>query len=257
MVILHFQGRLANNIYQFIAAYYFSLKHNLPLFINTQSWVVDYRDSIYNIMVSKHTISQIFENETIFINNDNFIEYYNNNNIDINKKYEFIGHYQIKEFIEPLISDIKKLFLIEYDEKINNNDVFLHYRLGDIQDTQFKLPLEYYIEALSLIDYSSGYISSDSIEHENCQFLIREFNLKPINLSPWDTILFGKNFKNIILSEGSFSSIIGVFSNANKIISNDRELKWGGNICNGLDSYIKLSWGYNHESKPKNFKNIN
>jgi hypothetical protein len=167
--------------------------------------------------------------------------------------YIFNGYYQIKEFITPIRNEIKKLFRIEYDENININDVFVHYRLGDIKNSYFCLPIEYYIEALGLLDYPSGYISSDSIDDEKCKILIRDYKLKPTILSAWDTILFGKNFKNLILSEGSFSGIIGLFSDANMVICNNRELKWSGEISDGLDEYIKLSWGYDNLFNPKNF----
>jgi hypothetical protein len=105
------------------------------------------------------------------------------------------------------------------------------------------LPLEYYEDAISKINFTKGYISSDTIEHEFCQKLINKYNLIPFNsFSPIDVIDFAKNFKNIILSDGTFSWWMGFLSDNSKIICNERDYKWFGDIF--LNEWERLYWDY-------------
>ncbi len=59
---------------------------------------------------------------------------------------------------------------------------------------------------------------------------MNKFNLEIYNASPLNTIDFAKNFKNLVLSEGTFSWWIGFLSNANNIYFNERERFWHGDI---------------------------
>jgi hypothetical protein len=70
-------------------------------------------------------------------------------------------------------------FFERYD---NNNDIFIHIRLGDV--TKYNPGYVYYEKAIKIINnYSKIYISSDTIEHEICQMLIKNFNAVPIQLN--------------------------------------------------------------------------
>jgi len=132
----------------------------------------------------------------------------------------------------------KEIFNLHY-EPING--IFLHYRIGDIEDTPNMLPLSYYEDAINLLGKENIiYISSDSPHHENIKKLTKKYNCELINLSPIDTIKFGKNFKKIILSEGTFSWWIGFLSNRSKVICNERNHKWHGNIS--LKKWNKLNY---------------
>ncbi len=112
------------------------------------------------------------------------------------------------------------------------------------------LPLEYYIEGIEKFGLGKGFISTDSIGHPNCNYLIEKYNLTPINLSDIQTILYGKNFKNLILSEGTFSWWIAFLSESKNIFCNKREFKWHGDIF--FDEWNYTSWEYiKEESKWK------
>ena len=244
MVTINYKGRLANNIIQFIASYFFSKKNNLTL------------KSYPPRELNKQVILPIGRDgsDLVKINDNNFFDFYDKDYVE-EKYYLIDGYFQTKRFLEPIREEVKNLFNFEYEKK-SDDEVFVHYRIGDLLNvnSNFVIPVEYYIEALETINFTSGYISSDSIEDERCKELINKFNLKPIQLSPIDTILFGKNFNKLVLSEGSFSLLIGYFSNAKTIISNDRPLKWGGDACNGFDNYTKLSWGYDNNNNPIKLK---
>jgi hypothetical protein len=110
------------------------------------------------------------------------------------------------------------------------DEVFVAYRIGDINGIRQMLPYEYYEDALTKINPISGYITSDTPDHPNVLRLIEKFNLKNYNGSPLETIDFAKNFNNLVLSEGSFSWWIGFLSNAKNIYFNDRERFWHGDM---------------------------
>lgn len=97
----------------------------------------------------------------------------------------------------------------------NNNDLFVHVRLGDV--SHLNQGFEYYDKALSQLSFDKGYIASDTIDHEICKQLIEKYNLTPIIYDEVETIMFGSTCKNIILSNGSFSYIIGLFGFFSKV----------------------------------------
>ena len=221
MVTIEYKGRLGNNLIQHLAGYYFSIKHNLKFNNHNKSFegLINYNNYIEGEIGS----------DIVNINDTNFITYLEMDNIEI-KHYKFNGFYQTKDFLEKYENEIKSLLNINYSE-VDDNSLFLHYRIGDIQLTQGFLPIEYYENILDNTKYDVGYIASDTITHEYCKRLINKYNLKPINYSPLETILYGKNFKNIILSEGTFSWWIGFLSdNSNIVCNNNREYKWHGDI---------------------------
>jgi hypothetical protein len=139
-------------------------------------------------------------------------------NIELNTDY-----YQTKEFSNYLYKYYKtpenQSSIIEANKfksrYNNNNDVYVHVRLGDVEH---KNPgFAYYDKALSQLSFEKGYISSDTIDHEICKKLIYKYGLIPIEYDEVETIMFGSTCKNIILSNGSFSYIIGLFGFFSKI----------------------------------------
>jgi hypothetical protein len=61
----------------------------------------------------------------------------------------------------------------------NNNDLFIHLRLGDVQSNTLKVT-KYYDNLLSKLDFENGYISSDSIQNETCKYFIKKYAPKNI-----------------------------------------------------------------------------
>lgn len=88
-----------------------------------------------------------------------------------------------------------------------NNNVFIHIRLGDVTD---KNPgFDYYYKICSKLNFEKGYISSDSINHSICNKLIMKYNLQVYRNEEIKTWQFASTCKYIILSNGTFSWIIG------------------------------------------------
>jgi hypothetical protein len=93
----------------------------------------------------------------------------------------------------------------------NNNDIFVHIRLGDVAD---KNPgFTYYEKVLNSLE-SNGYdrifLSSDSPFHPICQKIFKEFrNTSFVQFDEIQTIQYATTCRYVVLSHGSFSAIIG------------------------------------------------
>jgi hypothetical protein len=111
-----------------------------------------------------------------------------------------------------------------------NNDLIVHVRLGDIVDLKFNTAYEYYDKTLSTINFTNGFITSDSIEHEECLKLIKKYNLTLINLDEVGTIQFASVCKYVVLSAGTFSWSIGVMSFFSNVYYPKIKTRWHGNI---------------------------
>lgn len=218
MVTIKYNGRLGNNLFQYISALIFSKKFGLSLNTN-------FIDPHFNLPQSN---GANYLNDKIIVNDSNFLELLSSDKIE-SRHYVFDGFFQIKDFVLNYKDEIKSLFNLSY-EKTNREDVFVMYRIGDIGGVRQMLPLEFYENSLKNLSPKKGYISSDSPFHPNVIKLSNDFNLTIYQNSPAETIQFAKNFNNLVLSEGSFSWWIGLLSNADNIYYNQRERFWHGDI---------------------------
>lgn len=132
---------------------------------------------------------------------DNQVWFHNKKFSEIIKDYIY-GETQKKNIINS------NYFKKRYN---NNNDVFIHLRLGDMSDVTEKT-YDYYKNILNGLQFDKGFISSDSIRNDICIKLIKEFNLCAINKNEQETIMFASTNKYIILSGGTFSWLIGLLS---------------------------------------------
>jgi hypothetical protein len=82
-------------------------------------------------------------------------------------------------------------------------------RLGDA--VPYCPSYDYYDKVLGKLDFKNGYISSESLDHEICQKLMIKYDLMPLNYDEVDTIMFASTCKYIVLTNGIFGWLIGVF----------------------------------------------
>jgi len=200
-------GRLCNQIIRNLSLSILAEKYDL---------YVEYcnYDNINNKLGIDLFVGNNKYDKTIRINNNNYMNYFDNY-IKNEANFDFMGDYFQSEEITTILHNNlinKKKNIIDknpYKEQYkHNNDIFIHIRLGDA--TRFNVGIEYYIHCINLLDYDNIYIGSDDFNHE----LIREIKkLYPkvifIKKNPIETIQFGSTCKNIILSHGSFSAVIG------------------------------------------------
>lgn len=99
----------------------------------------------------------------------------------------------------------------------NNNDLFIHIRLTDAE--RFNPGLEYYLKAISTIVFDNLYICTDDKNNNIVKQITEKYgNSSILDYDEITTFQFGSTCKNVILSHGSFSAIIGYlsfFSNIN------------------------------------------
>jgi hypothetical protein len=224
-------GRLGNLFFVNMALHFVALKINLKCRYK-------YFDK-FSMLGIKLYIGESEYNNYLLLNDSNFLNIIKNlnfekTNIIINNENWF----QTKEFVNYLNKYFEipyyrnniinhNLFKTRYN---NNNDVFIHVRLGDIKQKLVNIE-EYYNNALSRISFENGYISSDNIEDPICKKLIKKYNLIEINKREIETIMFGSTCKNIVLSGGTFSWMIGFFAFfSKKIYYPFIEMPWYGSI---------------------------
>lgn len=126
----------------------------------------------------------------------------------------------------------------------NNNDVCIHVRLGDVP--HFNPGFEYYDTVLSKLQFSCGYICSDSIDHDICRSLIEKYNLKPLIMDEIETIQFASTCKYLVMSNGTFSWLIGVMGFYSTVYYPKIKKVWHGDIFvfqdwNEIDGDLVLS----------------
>jgi len=223
-------GRLCNCIIRSVFSSLIAEKYNLyfeyelypeikslgiPLFINGNVYhntVIDFKDEdFHKYMYETELRSNIFVLHTYFQN-------------------PYCAKYLRDYFNKPEITNSIKTHN-KYNERYQaNNDVYIHVRLGDCETRN--PGFNYFNQVLEKIQFTNGYISSDSLEHPICTQLIQKYKLKPLVMNEIDTIMFGSTCENIILSNGTFSWMIGVLGYHSTIYYPDPNLRelWHGDI---------------------------
>jgi hypothetical protein len=238
-------GRLGNQIIRNLAVSFIAKKHNLN---------VNY--SNYHLISSQLGIDLFMSGTQIYsdikeLNELNYFDIYNADNINynLNPNNSFFQTKEIFNMIHNYIhSDIIKSNIIKinkFKERYNNNnDLFIHIRLGDV--IHFNPGVDYYLKNIKFIkeleNIDNIYISSDTLTHDIIKKIVEEYpHAILINYNEIETIQFGSTCKNIILSHGSFSAIIGSLSFYSNIyypkIQKDKE--WHGDIFS-IKSWTEL-----------------
>jgi hypothetical protein len=100
---------------------------------------------------------------------------------------------------------------IHKDRYKNNNDCFVHIRLGDVE--HYNPGFKYYDSIISKLTFNTLYIASNDLNHIIVKRLQHKYsNTKIYNTSLPDIMIFGSTCKYVILSYGTFSASIGYLS---------------------------------------------
>jgi len=204
-------GGLCNQVIRNLALSLVAKKHNL---------YVDYFN--YDLINNNLGIS-LFVGENKFdttksVNDDNYMEVLNSNNIDYN--LDFNRHFFQSEGIinilyERLRSDEQRFNIIKHNpfgnRYNNNNDLFIHIRLKDL--SSHNPGIDYYLAVIKKIQFDKLYVSSDSPYHPILGTIKTKY---PEAILMWESpirvIQFGSTCKHVALTFGSFSAIIGYLS---------------------------------------------
>jgi hypothetical protein len=205
------QARLGNLFFVNMALHFIALRNNLYV-------TYKYNKEFIELGIRFFTGRKSYDEE-LYLTEDNFFEIIKRNiklekNIIIDSNKFFCQNsdfcFYIKEQFNYIFKENiqkKNLFKHRYN---NNNDIFVHVRMGDLkEDLCFHANKNYYDKMLETLTFENGYISSDSIESDICDFLIKKYDLIVINYDEVKTIMFASTCDKIILSGGTFSWLIG------------------------------------------------
>ena len=214
------KGRLGNHIIKYISCSIICKKHNL--FVN-----YNHKNNVKFLTQTQQIGILLFSGENrhkdiINVNDKNWYNIFNNPNINSNIKLVASDFFQKKIITDEILKYLHNEEIMNhyidnnsYQKRFNNNnDCFIHIRLGDVSkhlnlDKIFK----YYIYILNTINVDNIYISSDSPQHNKIKELLDLYsNSSTINYNEVDTIKFASTCKHVILSQGTFSAIIGYLS---------------------------------------------
>jgi hypothetical protein len=228
MITVKYNGRLGNQIFQYLAASIFSIKHNLYLEFNEK----------LNPILTHISGDNYFTNSIVEINDNNFLDYLNRDNIEP-CHYIFNGFFQLKDFITNYENEILIRYKHLSDDK--KNGFVIHLRMGDVVNYVGNLDYDYYRKCIESIN-QKGYIVTDDPNSNLIEKLINNFDLELYNENEYDDFIFATKFNNIILSQGTYSFWIGFFSQSKNIYYNSRPPIWHGDIFlhdKWLDMYKK------------------
>ena len=177
-------------------------------------------------------------------------------NINFNIKTQgFFQKNQITELIHNYLNSDKIMNNIIKNNKYknrynNNNDCFIHIRLGDVE--RYNPGFMYYDYIISKLEFDNLYISTDTENHIIINNLKNKYpNLKIYNSSLDDIILFGSTCKYVILSYGTFSAVIGYLSFYSNVYYNKYSEKYAWDYKSKNNMFI------NKCTKIGNWKEIN
>jgi hypothetical protein len=126
----------------------------------------------------------------------------------------------------------------------HNNDIFIHIRLGDMEHNN--PGLLYYVTTINKINnFDHIYIGSDTIDHPIIKKIKEMYpNTTVLDYNEIDTIQFGSTCKNVILTDGSFSCVIGYLSYYSTIYypEPDPSKEWCPNIFSSISEWNKVNY---------------
>jgi hypothetical protein len=234
-------GRLGNQIIRNLAVSLIASKYNLK---------VDYinKDLINKLGIDLFNGNNAYK-YTKYLNNSNYFIIYNcgNINYNLNPNNDFFQTKDITNFLyDYLHTDLVKSNIIEknpFKDRYNtNNDLFIHVRLTDVK--HHNPGLNYYLNAIKSINFDNLYISTDDKNHNIIKKILEIYsNAKLIEYDELNTFQFASTCKNIVLSHGSFSAVIGYLAFHSTIYYPEYDVKhmWYGDMFS-INNWIKCKY---------------
>lgn len=233
-------GQFGNAFFLGMMLHFISLKNNLKS-------KYKYFNEFKKLGIDFFTEGEHFHTDTLELSDDIFFEYISEKSLE--KSNIFIGENMwaqttnfsiyLRNYINNDLQKNKIIYNNEFYSRYNrNNDLCVHVRLGDVSNI-YSQSFEYYDKIISKITFDTGYIISDSINNKICIDLSQKYNLIPINYDIVKIIMFASSCKNIVLSQGTFSWLIGLLGFFSTIYYPKITKKWHGDIF-VFDDWIEI-----------------
>lgn len=271
MILCYGPGRFANQFFRNMFGYYVAKKYNMGIQMPCENFSeigLDF-SNVYKCPAS---------NTVMLENNNQCMEYLTQNkNIDYNINLdqcfcqcsEFASY--ILENFEPFQKHIETMNPFK-DRYQNNEDIYIHYRIGDLVELNFVNPHEYYEKTLDKILNSNFenssqdrsklnqtsknfkiYLSTDSPTHPLIDSLRSKYPIELITEKFFNndkisilsqTILFASTCRHLILSLGTLSWLIGLYGfYSEKYFLNPKQVRyWHGSIFEGTQMKFSKHW---------------
>ena len=233
-------GRLGNTVIRNLAVSLIAKKCNLKVTYCQE-------EEFDRLGLDLFSGSQVYS-QTELLTDDNYFTYYHASSLHSNiKTPQSSEFYQTKPIIDLLYEHLhsaevkekiinKNPFRIRYQ---NNNDLFIHIRLGDV--VRFNPGLEYYLEMMKRIQFDHVYIGTDSPDHPIVQKILQEYpNAMLYLVDEVTTFQFASTAKHILLSNGTFSAIIGYLAYYSTVYYPEPRVQWHGDIFS-IPSWIRIN----------------
>jgi hypothetical protein len=232
------EGRLGNKIIRNIAISFIASKHNIKVKYDSKQECDKLGLLLFNGKRSFKKVVNLTDSNYFSIYNAHSINHGINGNKDFFQSKEIINKIYTFLHTEPIKSNIIKNnpFKNRYN---SNSDIFVHVRLTDA--SKFNPGYDYYQNTINKITYENLYISTDDKSHPIItKLLASNPNSSLIEYDEIETFQFASTNSNIILSNGSFSSIIGYLSFFSKVYYPARNTIWHGDLFS-IPGWIECS----------------
>lgn len=231
-------GRLGNQIIRNLVVSFIAEKHNLHVTYANFDLIRDLGINLY--------IGENKYDNTVNLTDDNYFSILNSEKLESNL---FPNHnfFQSREICTVIYNYLNSPAIMENIKSKNifnsrykcNNDLFIHIRLDDA--ARFNPGIDYYINTIKTIQFDKLYISTDERSHNIIDTIVKEYpDCIVLDYDEIKTIQFGSTCKNVILSHGSFSALIGYLSFDSKVYYPEYEDKkiWYGDMFT-IDGWTK------------------
>lgn len=222
-------GRMGNQIIRNLAVSFIAEKNDL--FVNYAN-----KESIEKLGIDLFVGEKTF-NKTSMLTDNNYFDIYNSKlEENLNPNNHYFQTNQIMSLIyNHLHSEKVKSNIISknpFNERYNtNNDCLVHIRLTDT--AHWNPGINYYLNTIKNIKFDNLYITTDDKNHEFIHIIKKYYpSAKIIDYDEITTFQFASTFKNIVLSHGSFSAMIGYLAFFSNIFYPEYEYKkiWYGDM---------------------------
>ncbi len=212
MIELKYSGRFGNQLFQYAIGRIISKEKQQYLLVDSNSTSPEFKNFDLNSHEEKYSL--ISEQNPIVI--DGFkIDY--NQILNHNGKVILHGYFQDYENILHYKDYIKSLYQFEKKKNLYNEEfIGVHIRLTDYLDFQNSLDFDYYIDVIKDSN-KTPVIYTDDPNNESILQIQKQFNCGVVSNSCWGDFVELSSYKNICISQSSYSWWAAWLSNAEVI----------------------------------------